>query len=84
VNVGKSALIEMDAGNDTASINNFDVRNDLTISLSAGNDVLTVLTLSATRYFLRGGTGNDVLHDLENHQDEITGSQFETTDNGTP
>lgn len=84
VNVGKSATIEMDSGNDTAWINNLDVRNDLTISLSAGNDVLSIRTLSARRYVIRGGTGADVLHDLENHADAITGTQFETTDHAAP
>lgn len=83
VNVGKNALIEMDAGNDSASINGFDVRNELQISMSAGNDVLTIRSLSSNKIGIRGGTGNDTLHDLGNHDDDVTGLQFETSDNGS-
>jgi hypothetical protein len=84
VSVGKTAVIEMDAGNDAAIVDSLDVRTDLTISLSAGNDVLSVRNLSARRYGVRGGTGNDVIHDLGNHEDPFSWSQFEHDDNGQP
>jgi hypothetical protein len=83
VNVSRNALIEMDAGNDSASINGLDVQREMQISLSAGNDVLTVRSLSSHKIGIRGGTGNDTLHDLGNHNDDLTGLQFETTDNGS-
>lgn len=84
VSVGKTAIIEMDAGNDAAIVDSLDVRNDLTISLSAGNDVLSVRNLSAKRYGVRGGTGNDTIHNLGNHEEPFTWSQFEHNDNGQP
>lgn len=84
VSVGKTANIEMDAGNDAAIIDSLDVRHEMTISLSAGNDVLSVRNLSAKKYNVRGGTGNDIIHNLGDHEDPFTWSQFEHDDNGQP
>ncbi|WP_254507958.1 hypothetical protein [Anatilimnocola floriformis] len=82
VAVGKSVAIDMDTGNDTAVIDSFDVRNDLTITMGAGNDILSVHNLDADRYFVKGGTGNDTLHNLANHQGEFKHTLFENVDDG--
>ena len=83
VAVGKSSAIDMDAGNDTAIVDDFDVHNDMTIGMGAGNDILSVHNLSADRYFVKGGTGNDTLHNLADHQEEFKHSQFENVDDGS-
>ncbi len=82
VAVSKNAVIEMDAGNDAAIVDSLDVRLDLTISMAAGNDALSVRNLSARRYAVRGGTGNDIIHNLGDHEDPFTWTQFEQDDNG--
>ena len=81
--VGRNATIDMEAGNDVAIVDSLDARVDLALSMSAGNDILSVRNLSAKNYLLKGGTGNDTLHDLGDHQDEFSGTQFEHTDDGT-
>lgn len=80
--VGKVAIIETDIGTDTVLLDSLDVRNDLNLNLGAGNDALSIHNLGATRHTLKGGTGNDILHDLGNHDFDLKHSQFETVDDG--
>ena len=82
VKVNTTAVIDTDSGNDEISIDGLDVRNTLVFNGGAGNDVLTIRNLSAKSTSIKGGTGNDVLHDLGDHDVEIKDSQFETVDEG--
>lgn len=82
VTVGKNANFDMDSGNDVAIVDSLDVRNDLSINMGAGNDVLSVHNLTADKFLVKGGTGNDTLHNLENHHEEFKHSQFENVDDG--
>jgi hypothetical protein len=80
--VGKVFNLDTDTGADTVTLDGLDVRNDLIINLGAGNDVLTLHNLGAGKQNIKGGTGNDVLHDLGNHDFELKHSQFESVDDG--
>lgn len=82
VKVSSSAVIDTEAGNDEVLIDGLDVRNSLVFNGGAGNDVLTTHNVGAKAYSIKGGTGNDVLHDLGHHDLELKHSQFETIDDG--
>lgn len=81
--IGRVANIDTDTGADTVTLDGLDVRNDLIVNLGAGNDVLSVHNLGAARHTLKGGTGNDVLHNLGDHDFDLKHTQFESVDDGS-
>jgi hypothetical protein len=76
----RSAFLDMDSGNDSAVLDSVDVRSELSLNMGAGNDVLSVRNLTGQRLTVKGGTGNDTLHDLGDHHEEVLDSQFEHED----
>jgi hypothetical protein len=80
----RAAFFDLESGNDAAVIDSVDTRGELSFSAGSGNDAVSVRSLTGWKLTMKGGTGNDTLHDLGDHHEEITASLFEHEDDGTP